>query len=130
MFLLQAFASLVLLIGIPSATALPGTGPRYPPSRLARQAGGGQGNYKAFDFYMGDIGAIRTDLMVGATDGDGNRQPRSNCIFYVNQRPPMTEDHRDWAKKRAIEFSQLMNAADLGGDYVSIPFVFIPPTSD
>ena len=121
MFLLHVLSSLVLLIGIRSTTTLSNTEPHYPLVYIARQVDGAQGN--TYEFYKGDTGAIRTDLMVGPTDGDGNRQPRNNCIFYTNQKLPMTEKHRDWAKKRAIEFSQLMNAVDPGGDYVSIPFV-------
>ncbi|KAH8810214.1 hypothetical protein DL96DRAFT_1628005 [Flagelloscypha sp. PMI_526] len=63
-------------------------------------------------------------LMVGDKDDDGSRKPRRNCIFYVNQRPPMNENDPNWAKKRALQFSELMNLAAAGGDYHTLYDVF------
>jgi hypothetical protein len=68
--------------------------------------------------YQPNMGGMN-DLMVGDTNPDGTRKPRSNCIFYVNQRPPMNDTDPNWAKKRAVQFAALMNYAQAGGDYVN-----------
>lgn len=39
-----------------------------------------------YDYYALNPGAIKTNLMVGALDGNGGRKPRQSCIFYVNQK--------------------------------------------
>jgi hypothetical protein len=55
--------------------------------------------------------------MVGAMDGNGNRLPRQNCIFYVNLEG-YEQDNPNLGRTRAIQFAALMNAAFPGGDYV------------
>lgn len=72
-----------------------------------------------YNFYAANPGRISTDLMVGALDGDGNRQPRENCIFYVNQRDVDAKDP-NYAKNRAVQFADLMNAAYPGYDFVRV----------
>lgn len=59
-------------------------------------------------YYSLNPGKISTDLMVGAVDGDGNRKPRNNCIFYVNQRDTPDTDS-NYAKNRAIQLEALLN---------------------
>ncbi|KAJ7102803.1 hypothetical protein C8R44DRAFT_346966 [Mycena epipterygia] len=90
-------------------------------------------NHNALDYYMKWDDASGTyqpnmggmnDLMVGDTDPTGNRRPRSNCIFYVNQRPPMNDTDPNWAKKRALQFADLMNLAQAGGDYHTLYDVY------
>ncbi|KAH8827554.1 hypothetical protein DL96DRAFT_1599445 [Flagelloscypha sp. PMI_526] len=73
--------------------------------------------------WMPNMGAMN-ELMVGDKDGDGNRRPRRNCIFYVNQRPPTTSSDPNWAKERAKQFAQLMNLAQAGSDYHTLYDVF------
>ncbi|KAJ7489019.1 glycosyl hydrolase family 71-domain-containing protein [Mycena latifolia] len=70
-----------------------------------------------FNYYSLNHAKIATDLMVGDLDGDGNRKPRQNCIFYVNQRDVDSEDP-NYAKNRAVQFADIMNAAYPGSDYV------------
>jgi hypothetical protein len=89
----------------------------------------GYNNHNGLDYYMSWDPASGTykpnmagmnDLMVGDTNPDGTRKRRSNCIFYVNQRPPMNDTDPNWAKKRAVQFAALMNYAQAGGDFVSL----------
>jgi hypothetical protein len=68
-------------------------------------------------YYSLNPGKISTDLMVGAVDGDGNRKPRNNCIFYVNQ-PDTPDTDPNYAKNRAIQLEALLNLENPGGDYV------------
>jgi hypothetical protein len=95
----------------------------------------GFNNHNPLDYYMKWDDASGTyqpnmggmnDLMVGDMDDTGNRRRRSNCIFYVNQRPPMNDTDPNWAKKRALQFADLMNLAQAGGDYVSCPHLTSP----
>ncbi|KAJ7225020.1 pectate lyase superfamily protein-domain-containing protein [Mycena rebaudengoi] len=76
---------------------------------LARQS-------EDYNYYSFIPNRINTELMVGAMDGNGNRLPRQNCVFYVNQQGVDPEDP-NYARTRAIQFAALMNAANPGGDY-------------
>ncbi|KAJ7255773.1 hypothetical protein C8J57DRAFT_1655412 [Mycena rebaudengoi] len=49
--------------------------------------------------------------------------PRKNCIFYVNQRD-VDMDDPNYAKNRAIQFADLINAANPGGDYHTLYDVY------
>ncbi|KAJ7079288.1 pectin lyase fold/virulence factor [Mycena belliarum] len=91
--------------------------PRRPAAGLfARQS-------EDFNYYSLNHAKIATDLMVGDLDGDGNRKPRQNCIFYVNQQN-VDPDDPNYAKNRAIQFADLMNAQNPGGDYHTLYDVY------
>ncbi|KAJ7197310.1 hypothetical protein C8J57DRAFT_1262872 [Mycena rebaudengoi] len=70
-----------------------------------------------YNYYAFLPSRINAELMVGAMDGKGNRAPRSNCVFYVNQQNVDPSDP-NYARTRAIQFAALMNAAYPGDDYV------------
>ncbi|KAJ7272421.1 hypothetical protein C8J57DRAFT_1225950 [Mycena rebaudengoi] len=70
-----------------------------------------------YNYYAFLPSRINAELMVGAMDGNGNRAPRSNCVFYVNQQNVDPSDP-NYARTRAIQFAALMNAAYPGDDYV------------
>ncbi|KAJ7919454.1 hypothetical protein B0H13DRAFT_2320436 [Mycena leptocephala] len=76
-----------------------------------------------YNFYSLNPGRIKTDLMIGDMDGDGNRKPRQNCIFYVNQKD-VDENDPNYAKNRAVQFADLMNAANPGSDYHTLYDVY------
>ncbi|KAH8827555.1 hypothetical protein DL96DRAFT_1101592 [Flagelloscypha sp. PMI_526] len=100
--------------------------PRTNASRVPHRRSG-VGYYMSFSegagLWLPNMGAMN-ELMVGDKDGDGGRKPRRNCIFYVNQRPPMTERDPNWAKERAKQFAQLMNLAQAGSDHHTLYDVF------
>ncbi|KAF7336343.1 Glucan endo-alpha-glucosidase agn1 [Mycena venus] len=76
-----------------------------------------------YNYYALIPNRINTELMVGPMDGNGNRATRENCIFYVNQRD-LPRSHPDFARTRAIQFGELMNAAYGGGDYHTLYNVY------
>ncbi|KAF7337109.1 Glucan endo-alpha-glucosidase agn1 [Mycena venus] len=76
-----------------------------------------------WSFYASDFSAIYKDLMVGSIGDDGSRAPRENCVFYVNQRDVDPEDP-NYAKSRAVQFADLMNAAMNGGDHHTLYDVY------
>ncbi|KAJ6556359.1 pectate lyase superfamily protein-domain-containing protein [Mycena capillaripes] len=76
-----------------------------------------------YNYYAFLPSRINTELMVGAMDGNGNRQRRQNCVFYVNQQGVDPTDP-NYARTRAIQFAALMNAANPGGDYHTLYDVY------
>ncbi|KAJ7216702.1 pectate lyase superfamily protein-domain-containing protein [Mycena rebaudengoi] len=76
-----------------------------------------------YNYYAMIPNRINTELMVGAMDGNGNRLPRQNCIFYVNQQG-YEQDNPNLGRTRAIQFAALMNAAFPGGDYHTLYNVY------
>ncbi|KAJ6546057.1 hypothetical protein DFH09DRAFT_1088015 [Mycena vulgaris] len=73
--------------------------------------------YLRCNYYSLNHAKISTDLMVGDLDGNGNRRPQGNCIYYVNQQNVDADDPSS-AKNRAVQFGDLMNAAYPGSDYL------------
>ncbi|KAJ6557609.1 pectate lyase superfamily protein-domain-containing protein [Mycena capillaripes] len=119
---INGFASTLTFWASPNVPSLPECGasaqvafnqlpPRkYNNSLIERQS-------EDYNFYALNPGKISTDLMVGALDEKGNRRPRENCVFYVNQQNVQADDP-NYAKNRAVQFADLMNTANLNGDYV------------
>ncbi|KAJ7441930.1 hypothetical protein B0H11DRAFT_2348774 [Mycena galericulata] len=111
------FSSLLALISIglfiPDTVALP--------ARPRAEIGPRQS--EDYNYYALNPGKISTNLMVGALDGDGNREPRQNCIFYVNQKDVDPEDP-NYAKNRAVQFADLMNDALSGSDFHTLYDVY------
>jgi hypothetical protein len=72
----------------------------------------------SLDSYELNPNRIFSDLMVGPMGNDGNRQPRQNCIFYVN-----TLNSED-GKEAAIKYAANMNVLHPGEDYHTLYDVY------
>jgi hypothetical protein len=108
---LVMFSSALVLLALAASPVVSLVCGRRYSTLLSRQS-------EDYNFYSLNPGRIKTDLMIGDMDGDGNRKPRQNCIFYVNQKD-VDENDPNYAKNRAVQFADLMNAANPGSDYVS-----------
>jgi hypothetical protein len=105
------FSSALVLLALAASPVVSLVSVRRYSTLLSRQS-------EDYNFYSLNPGRIKTDLMIGDMDGNGNRKPRQNCIFYVNQKD-VDENDPNYAKNRAVQFADLMNAANPGSDYVS-----------